>query len=209
MKPSPSIIFCFQLLLRRRKTSTLSIQRCCSPNASFVGSFFSLLALFLVKSSWKALMVLILCPNHFSLRFFKTALWILDIIRSAASLSCSNMFYFTVIDNFDRKLFKQAISSSLARIFSKLVSGHLLVCGRLPSSSFVSTSLPGFSRRVGERTWERGCARFSSLRERLSRLRRSPIRLVASLMLGLVPRPKFTTPCPPRPHAVKRVRARQ
>ena len=27
LQPSPSILFCFQLLLRRRKTSTLSIQR--------------------------------------------------------------------------------------------------------------------------------------------------------------------------------------
>ena len=51
--------FYFQLLLRSRKTSTLSIQRYCSPNASFVGPFFSLLALFLVKSSWQALMILI------------------------------------------------------------------------------------------------------------------------------------------------------
>ena len=41
-QPSPSILFCFQLLLRRRKTVTLSIQRCCSPNVSFVGPFFSL-----------------------------------------------------------------------------------------------------------------------------------------------------------------------
>ena len=56
---SPSILFCFQLLLRRGKTSTLSIQRCCFPNASFVGPFFSLLALFLEKSSWQALVILI------------------------------------------------------------------------------------------------------------------------------------------------------
>ena len=42
LQPSPSILFCFQLLLRRRKTLTLSIQRCCSPNVSFVGPFFSL-----------------------------------------------------------------------------------------------------------------------------------------------------------------------
>ena len=34
--------FYFQLLLRSRKTSSLCIQRYCSPNASFVGPFFSL-----------------------------------------------------------------------------------------------------------------------------------------------------------------------
>ena len=28
------------------------------------------------------------------------------MIKSAASFSCSNMFYFAVIDNLDRKLFK-------------------------------------------------------------------------------------------------------
>ena len=33
--------------------------RYCSPNTSFVGPFFSLLALFLIKSSWQALMILI------------------------------------------------------------------------------------------------------------------------------------------------------
>ena len=59
LQPSPSILFCFQLLLRRRKSSALSIQQCCSPNASFVGPFFSLFALFLVKSSWQALVILI------------------------------------------------------------------------------------------------------------------------------------------------------
>ena len=42
LQPFPSILFCFQLLVRRRKTSTLSIQRYCSPNAYFVGPFFSL-----------------------------------------------------------------------------------------------------------------------------------------------------------------------
>ena len=59
LQPSPPILFCFQLPLQRRKTSTLSIQRCSSPNASFGGPFFPLLALFLVKSSWQALMILI------------------------------------------------------------------------------------------------------------------------------------------------------
>ena len=41
----PSIRFCFQLFLGCCKTSTLSTQRYNSPNASFVGPFFSLLAL--------------------------------------------------------------------------------------------------------------------------------------------------------------------
>ena len=48
-QPFPSIwlAFCFQIFLGCRKTSTLSTQRCYSPNASFVGLFFSFLALFL------------------------------------------------------------------------------------------------------------------------------------------------------------------
>ena len=70
LQPSPSSLFCFQLLLQHHKTSTLSIQRYCSPNASSVGPFFSLLALFLVKSSWQTLMIFDTYPNHFNLSFF-------------------------------------------------------------------------------------------------------------------------------------------
>ena len=51
-QPFPSIWFCFQLLLGRCKTSTLSTQRYYSRNASFMGPFYFLLALFLVKLSW-------------------------------------------------------------------------------------------------------------------------------------------------------------
>ena len=53
------ILFPASLTIRHGKTSTLSIRRCCFPNASFVGPFFSLLALVLVKSPWQALMILI------------------------------------------------------------------------------------------------------------------------------------------------------
>ena len=78
--PFPS--FYFQLLLRSRKTSTLSIQRYCSPNASFVGPFFSLIALFLVESSWQALMILIhaqttiTCVSLLWLRYHHGAQWL-------------------------------------------------------------------------------------------------------------------------------------
>ena len=81
-QPSPSIWFCFQLLLGRCKTSTLSTQRCYSPNASFVGPFFSLLALFLVKLSWQALMILIhaqttlTCVSLLWLRYHYRAQWL-------------------------------------------------------------------------------------------------------------------------------------
>ena len=57
------------------------------------------------------------------------------MIKSAASLNCSNMFYFTVIDNLDRKLFKASHFNFPGQGFSKLVSVYLLVRGRLPSSS--------------------------------------------------------------------------
>ena len=53
------------------------------------------------------------------------------MIKSAASFSCSNMFYFAVIDNLDRKLFKASHFNFPARVFLKLVSVYLLVCGRL------------------------------------------------------------------------------
>ena len=45
--------------LRALQNFNPATQRYYSPNASFVGPFFSLLALFLVKSSWQALMILI------------------------------------------------------------------------------------------------------------------------------------------------------
>ena len=57
----------------------------------------------------------------------------LDMIKSGASLSCSNitlLLLTTSTVNFSR----QAISTSLARVFSKLVSVSLVVCGRLQSS---------------------------------------------------------------------------
>ena len=57
--PFPCIWFCFQPLLGHHRTSTLSTQRCYSPNSSFVGPFFSLLALFLVKLSLQALQILL------------------------------------------------------------------------------------------------------------------------------------------------------
>ena len=65
-KPFPSIWFCLQLLLGRCKTSTLSTQRYYSPNSSFVGPFFSLLALFLAKLSWQALPILIHAQTTFT-----------------------------------------------------------------------------------------------------------------------------------------------
>ena len=74
--------FYFQLLLRSRKTSTLCIQRYCSPNASFVGPFFSLFALFLVESSWQALMILmhaqttLTCVSLLWLRYHHGAQWL-------------------------------------------------------------------------------------------------------------------------------------
>ena len=49
----------FQILLGGRKTSTPSTQRCYSPNTSFFGPLFSFLALFLVKLSWQALLILL------------------------------------------------------------------------------------------------------------------------------------------------------
>ena len=56
-QPFPSIWFCFQPLSGHHKTSTLSTQRCYSPNSSFVGPFFSLLALFLVTLPLQALQI--------------------------------------------------------------------------------------------------------------------------------------------------------
>ena len=49
----------FPASLRVSQTSSLSTQRCYSPNSSFVGPFFSLLALFLVKLSLQALQILL------------------------------------------------------------------------------------------------------------------------------------------------------
>ena len=65
----------------------------------------------------------------------KNTLWILDMIKSAASLSCSNMFYFTVIDNLVRKLFKashfnfpgQGFLKARFRLFASLWSSPAIV----------------------------------------------------------------------------------
>ena len=53
------ILYSDSLRASRRKTSKPVHQRCFAPNVSFVGPFFSLLALFLVKSSWQGLVILI------------------------------------------------------------------------------------------------------------------------------------------------------
>ena len=57
------------------------------------------------------------------------------MIKSAASLNCSNMFYFTVIDNLDRKLFKashfnfpgQGFLKARFRLFASLRSSRAIV----------------------------------------------------------------------------------
>ena len=57
------------------------------------------------------------------------------MIKSAASLNCSNMFYFTVIDNLDRKLFKashfnfpgQGFLKARFRLFASLRSSPAIV----------------------------------------------------------------------------------
>ena len=95
---SPALMFCrrlndifdssfFDLLLLLTSAISifffsLSIQRFRSPNASFVGPFFSLLALFLVKLSWEALMILIhaqttlTCVSSLCLRYYHRAQWL-------------------------------------------------------------------------------------------------------------------------------------
>ena len=81
LQPSPSILFCFQLLLRRRKTLTLSIQRCCSPNASFVGPFFSL-----THCLNSANVETRFCDNECNVLLKKTMADILTVINTAAKL---------------------------------------------------------------------------------------------------------------------------
>ena len=81
LQPSPSILFCFQLLLRRRKTSILSIQRCCSPNASFVGPFFSL-----THCLNSANVETRFCDNECNVLLKKTMADILTVINTAAKL---------------------------------------------------------------------------------------------------------------------------
>ena len=74
--------------LRASQTSTLSTPRCYSPNASFVGLFFSLLALFLVKLSWQALLVL---------------------IHAQTILTCVSLLWFVICSNWACYYFSVAI----------------------------------------------------------------------------------------------------
>ena len=55
------LIFLFSDNLRARENFNpgQSLMRCYSPNPSFVGLFFPLLALFLVKLSWQTMLILI------------------------------------------------------------------------------------------------------------------------------------------------------
>ena len=81
LQPSPSILFCFQLLLRRRKTSILSIQRCCSTNTSFVGPFFSL-----THCLNSANVETRFCDNECNVLLKKTMADILTVMNTAAKL---------------------------------------------------------------------------------------------------------------------------
>ena len=69
----------------------------CFPNASFVGPFFSLLTLFLLKSSWQALMILIHAHSDINTTYF---IWFFKKNLASDHLKTSNLS----ADNFKKVL---------------------------------------------------------------------------------------------------------